>query len=81
MSRRTPAALRRIVGPSLPGQHEAVIQPLTALVARVEVVRELAARGEWAELINQLAAVRASAERLAAEARAAQELPGAPPRR
>ena len=80
MSRRTPTALLRIAGPSLPGQREAVIQPLTALVARVEVVRELAARGEWAELINQLAAVRASAERLAAEARAAQELPDAPRR-
>ena len=81
MSRRTPTPLGRIAGPSLPEQHEAVIQPLTALVARVEVVRELAARGEWAELINQLAAVRASAERLAAAASAAQELPDGPPRR
>ncbi len=47
---------------------EALAQPLTALVARVAVVRELAARGEWAELIEQLAAIQVSAERLTAEA-------------
>ena len=81
MSKRTPAALDRIVGPTRSEQQEAITQPLTALVARVEVVRELAARGEWAELITQLAAVQAAAERLAAEARAAQEPPTAPPRR
>ena len=56
-------------------QREAILQPLTALVARVEVVRELAKRGEWSELIGQLAAVRASAERLATEAEAVRELP------
>ncbi len=67
MSKRTPAALDWIVGPRLLEQREAIAQPLTALVARVEIVRELTARGEWAELIDQLAAIRASAERLAAE--------------
>ena len=77
MSKRTPATLDQIVGPPLLEQREAIAQPLTALVARVEVVRELTARGEWAELITQLAAVRAAAERLAAEARAAQEPPTA----
>ena len=81
MSKRTPAALDRIVGPRLLEPREAIAQPLTALVARVEVVRELTARGEWTELITQLAAVQAAAERLAAEASAAQESPTAPPRR
>ena len=61
-------------------RREAVVQPLTALVARVEVVRELAARGEWAELIDQLAAIQASAERLAAEVAVARRgLAGRPP--
>ena len=81
MSKRTPTALDRIVAPRPSEQREAIAQPLTALVARVEVVRELTARGEWTELITQLAAVQASAERLAAEARAAQEPPTAPPQR
>ena len=81
MSKRTPAALEWIVGPRPSEQHEAIAQPLTALVARIEIVRELTARGEWTELITQLAAVQASAERLATEARAAQEPSTAPPQR
>ena len=61
-------------------QREALAQPLTALVARVEVVRELVARGEWTELIDQLAAIQASAERLAAEVAVARRgLDGRPP--
>ena len=80
MSKRTPAALERIVGPRRSKQREAIVQPLTALVARVELVRELTACGAWAELVDQLAAVQASAARLAAEvAVARRELDGGLP--
>jgi CheY-like chemotaxis protein len=55
-------------------QLDAVVQPLTALVARVEIARELAERGEWAELLEQLAAIQASAERVAVAVTAGREL-------
>ena len=54
-------------------QIEAIAQPLTALVARAEVAARLARDGEAAELARQLAAMAASAERLAARIRAARE--------
>lgn len=50
---------------------EAIVQPLTALVARVEVVQELALLGELDDLVSQFTAIQASAERLVSRVRVA----------
>jgi hypothetical protein len=61
---------------------EEIVQPLTALLARVELARDLARHGDVAELPGQLAAVRDTARRLAARAERARKdikgLPGSP---
>jgi hypothetical protein len=61
---------------------EDIVQPLTALLARVELARDLARHGDVAELPGQLAAVRDSAQRLAARAerarKDAESLPSSP---
>ena len=45
---------------------EDIVQPLTALLARLEVLTDTVRRGELTAVADQLAAARASAERLAA---------------
>lgn len=52
----------------LPSVLEDLAQPLTALVSRFELLREVAREGEPADLANQFTALSASAERLAREA-------------
>lgn len=52
----------------LPSVLEDLAQPLTALVGRFELLREMARAGEPADLANQFTALSASAERLAREA-------------
>jgi hypothetical protein len=50
--------------------YDRVIQPLTALLLRLEVLQDLAQTGELDDLRDQIAAVQASAGRLAAQVEA-----------
>jgi len=63
--RRVPLSLRAQA--QMLRRWEEMAQPLTAVVARAEVVREQIGNNEWGDLEDQLTPLQASAERLVAQ--------------